>query len=355
MDFVIWSVYEGVDMAKAVKLADIAGKLGVSTVTVSKALSGQKGVSEVMREKIKQLADEMGYKQPSALRQEKQPKSYNIGVLVSEQYLDKYDSFYWKMYQCVATKAVQNECFTLFEIITRESEQETNLPKIVLEQKVDGLIIVGRLSSAYLKMLHENASIPIVYLDFYDDVSSNDAVISNSYYGSYLLTNYLFAQGHTKIAYVGTLLFTGSITDRYFGYAKSMMEHGVPIRDEWVIPDRDMQYGSIDFEGKLEKLQEKPTAYECNSDLTASKLIKQLEDQGYRVPDDISVVGFDNYLYPGLCDVDITTYEVDMNEMAQKTIHILLKKMNGEHYKQGISIVEGRLVEKNSVRAWNKE
>lgn len=91
MDFVIWSVYEGVDMAKAVKLADIAGKLGVSTVTVSKALSSQKGVSEVMREKIKQLADEMGYKQPSALRQEKQPKSYNIGVLVSEQYLDKYD------------------------------------------------------------------------------------------------------------------------------------------------------------------------------------------------------------------------------------------------------------------------
>ena len=89
--------------------------------------------------------------------------------------------------------------------------------------------------------------------------------------------------------------------------------------------------------------------------MTASKLIKQLEDQGYRVPDDISVVGFDNYLYPGLCDVDITTYEVDMNEMAQKTIHILLKKMNGEHYKQGISIVEGRLVEKNSVRAWNKE
>ena len=80
-------------------------------------------------------------------------------------------------------------------------------------------------------------------------------------------------------------------------------------------------------------------------------LIKQLEDQGYRIPEDISVVGFDNYLYPGLCDVDITTYEVDMKEMARKTIHILLKKMNGEHYKQGISIVEGHLVEKNSVKA----
>ena len=80
-------------MAKAVKLADIAEQLGVSTVTVSKALSGQKGVSEAMREKIKQLADELGYKQPSAVKKEKSVKSYNIGVLVSEKYLGEYASF----------------------------------------------------------------------------------------------------------------------------------------------------------------------------------------------------------------------------------------------------------------------
>lgn len=66
-------------MAKAVKLADIAEQLGVSTVTVSKALSGQKGVSEAMREKIKQLADELGYKQPSAVKKKSQQK-----VIISE-------------------------------------------------------------------------------------------------------------------------------------------------------------------------------------------------------------------------------------------------------------------------------
>lgn len=337
-------------MAKAVKLADIAEKIGVSTVTVSKALSGQKGVSEAMREKIKQLADEMGYKQPSAVRQEKQPKSYNIGVLVSDKYLDKYDSFYWKMYQCVATKAVQKECFTMLEVITYENEMEKQLPKIALERKVDGIVIVGRLDSGYLKVLQESCNIPTVYLDFYDENVLNDAVISNSYYGSYLLTNYLFEMGHKNIAYVGTLLFTGSITDRYFGYAKSMLEHGVNVRDEWVIPDRDMKYGLINFDGKFESFKVQPTAYVCNSDLTASKVIKKLEELGYRVPEDFSVVGFDNYLYPGLCDVDITTYEVDMKEMARKTIHVLLKKMNGERYRQGISIVEGHLVMKNSVK-----
>ena len=74
-------------MAKAVKLADIAEQLGVSTVTVSKALSGQKGVSEAMREKIKDLAEEMGYKQPSAIKKEKVQRTYNIGVLVSDRNL----------------------------------------------------------------------------------------------------------------------------------------------------------------------------------------------------------------------------------------------------------------------------
>lgn len=74
-------------MAKAVKLADIAEKVNVSTVTVSKALSNQKGVSEELRARIKELAEEMGYKQPSAIRKERAQKSYNIGIIISEVFL----------------------------------------------------------------------------------------------------------------------------------------------------------------------------------------------------------------------------------------------------------------------------
>ena len=92
-------------MAKAVKLADIAERVGVSTVTVSKALSGQKGVSEEDREKIRSIAEELGYQQPSAAKKSQNQKSYNIGILISERFLDKYESFYWQMYQAVATRA----------------------------------------------------------------------------------------------------------------------------------------------------------------------------------------------------------------------------------------------------------
>ena len=301
-------------MAKAVKLADIAGQLGVSTVTVSKALSGQKGVSEELREKIKTLADEMGYKQPSARRREHAVKSYNIGVLIAERWLDKYDSFYLQMYQQVATRAVAKECFTLMEVVSAQMEAACEMPKLVQEQKADGLIIIGRLTGEYLNFLNEKAKIPILYMDFCDEKADTDAVISDSYYGAYRMTNYLFDMGHREIAYVGTLLATGSITDRYLGYTKSLMEHGVAVREDWTIPDRDIQTGEIDTDRLMQLPQEMPTAFVCNCDLTASYLIRKLHEQGYRVPEDISVVGYDNYLFPGLCDVAITTYEVDMKD-----------------------------------------
>ena len=129
-----------------------------------------------------------------------------------------------------------------------------------------------------------------------------------------------------------------------------MLEHGIEVPQEWIISDRDMECGVVKVDIHPDQMKDIPTAFVCNSDLTASMVINQLEEQGYRVPEDFSVVGFDNYLFPGLCDVEITTYEVDIREMANKAIHVLLKKVSGERYKQGITIVEGRLVEKASVQ-----
>ncbi len=342
-------------MGKAVKLADIAKQMNVSTVTVSKALSGQKGVSEEMREKIKKLADELGYRQPSAARLAAKNKSYNIGVIIAEHYLGKYNTFYWQLYQEVTTKAAQKECFTMLEVLTLRMERELEIPKILKEDKVDGLVIIGKVSSEYLRELESETKIPLMLLDFYSESEECDAVVTDNFYGAYLLTNYLFKMGHKRIAYVGTLMYTGSITDRYFGYAKSLMEHGVEVRQDWVIADRDMETGLIGEGGTMQLPEEMPTAFVCNSDLTASELIKLLGEHGYCVPEDISVVGFDNYLYPGLCDVEITSYEVDMREMARKTINTLIKKMANESYKKGLSVVEGHMVYKDSVQRFQED
>ena len=336
-------------MAKTVKLADIAEKVGVSTVTVSKALSGQKGVSEEMREKIKQLADELGYRSPSENKRQTTEKQYNIGVIIQEVYLDKYDSFYLMMYQELNKRAVARGCFTLLESMSRESVLSNVMPLLVQEKKVDGLIVVGDMTQTYMEHLEEKAGIPVVCMDFYNDTINLDTVISNSFYGTYALTNYLFQMGHKKIAYVGTVGTTNSITDRYLGYAKSLLEHHIEVRKDYVIDDRDTKTGRMDLDKYYQLPEDMPSAFVCNCDLAASYLIQTLRANGYRVTEDISVVGFDNYVCQGWCDIGIASYEVNIGEMARRVVHKIVRKIANENYTAGVFIVDGHMVIKDSV------
>lgn len=334
-------------MAKTVKMSDIAERLNVSTVTVSKALSDQKGVSEDMRNKIKKLAMEMGYQKPMA-KQEDRSRSFNVGVIVPEDYIEKYQTFYWEMYQEINMAAVKNNSFVMLEILSASDEKAGIPPKLLKENKISGLIVLGGLDSGYLKMMKEHYATPTVYLDFYDSQIKEDSVISNSFYGTYTLTNYLFDKGHTNIGFVGTVLATKSITDRYLGYTKSLIEHGKNVREDWVLDDRDSNRHNFH---KFMFPEEMPTAFVCNCDTIASWIIRELEQRGYRVPEDVSVVGFDDFLYPGLCNVPLTTYAVNMTQMAERSIEILITKVTGGETSEGMHLIEGRFIERKSVRA----
>ena len=339
-------------MAKTVKLADIAERVGVSIVTVSKALSGQKGVSETMRARIQAIADEMGYKQPGAYRREmeeaRKMRGYNLGVLIADYYLGKYESFYSQMYQQFATRAGSKGCFCLLELVSMEQEAELRIPMMLTENRVDGIVVIGRLSEDYLEKISDSG-IPMVGVDFYTQDDKLDSIISDSYFGGYRMTNYLFEKGHTQIAYVGTIGATTSITDRYMGYLKSLNEHGIEPRADWVIDDRSPVERILD-EKNIRLPDQMPTAFMCNSDQTAGMLINILERAGYKVPRDISVAAYDNFLPPGICDVRITSYDVDMKEMAKRAVSMITHKIAGENYKQGTYIVGGHIVEKESVR-----
>ncbi len=186
-------------MVKAVKLADIAERVGVSVVTVSKALSGQKGVSEEMRARIKELADEMGYT-PIHASSTGRARSYTIGVITFEKYFTKFASFYWKMYQELATRAVKKSCFSMLEVISSYDEHNLVPPKLITEkQKVDGIIIIGRPRTDYLKMLYQNKKIPMVFMDFYDDEEVFDCIVSASFNGMHRMTDYLIKNGYQRI------------------------------------------------------------------------------------------------------------------------------------------------------------
>ena len=337
-----------------VRLADIAQKVGVSTVTVHNALVGNKGVSEELKETIQKIADEMGY-QPvgsrGAKRMENSAGFIKIGVLIAENYLAQYSTFYWKMYQELALLATEKHCFTTVEVLKKVAERQTfALPHCIEEKTVDGLVIIGEIGKTYINKLKKATSIPIVFLDFYDKDLAKDAVIADSFYGMYLMTELLFQNGYKELAFVGSIHVTSSIMDRYFGFAKSMMEHKKEIWPEWVIEDRD-ELGQIQFE--LPKRL--PEAFVCNCDLTAGLLIEKLNEEGYRVPEDIAVVGFDNYLYPGFADFKITTYEVNTRAMTKVALNKILKRLKNPESGQGLEIVSGKIVIKKSVKLKEKE
>ena len=93
-----------------------------------------------------------------------------------------------------------------------------------------------------------------------------------------------------------------------------------------------------------------PTAFVCNCDETAFRVISALKESGYRVPEDVSVVGYDNYMVSDMCVPSITTVEVNLEIMAQATVDIIFKKLEHPDYSEGKRIIPGKLIIKNSVR-----
>lgn len=337
-------------MKKTVTLAAIAKEFGVSTVTVSKALSGQKGVSEKLRQRIIRLADEWDYRQPSAMKAAAGHKSLDIAVLIHEKYLDRSDAFCLRLYQHVAAQAIKTECVAMMDTVTQALEDSGELPRLLEEKKVDGVIVIGKIPDEYLSRLTKRLEVPFVCMDYQPRDQKVEAVVSDGFYGAYSLTNYLLGLGHRKIAYVGSIRESGSIMDRYLGYVKALLERGETVWSHWLLEDRDPKTHAILRPEQLVLPARMPTAFVCSCDLTANMLVHRLRSEGLRVPENISVVGYDNSTYSGVCDVEITTFEVDVRGMACTAVDILRKRIEGEPRRASTHIISGQIVEKDSVR-----
>ncbi|MCD8018366.1 MAG: LacI family DNA-binding transcriptional regulator [Clostridiales bacterium] len=326
-----------------VRMKDIADALGVSVVTVSNALSGKKGVSMQMRERIEETARQMGYNVPG---NEKKEQEGVIGVIASERYLAVGSSFYWALYQQVAYAASRKGSMTMLEILSIEKEEKNKMPNLLTEGTISGLIVIGLIPRPYLEKLEKVLEVPMVLLDFKMDGIRCDAILSSNYIGMYKVTRYLIERGHRDIAFVGTIEATENIMDRYYGYQKAMAEADIPLRPEWILRDRDAVTGSSDV-----RLPERmPTAFACNCDWSAGTLYDLLKENGYEVPEDVSIVSYDNYLYGNDFAEQLTTYNVDMKEMARLAIDKLLDKIKGNDMYQGVRYVDSIIVERGSVK-----
>lgn len=333
-------------MRSNVTMRDIANKLGVSSVTVSKALNDKDGVSEELKEKIKQLADEMGYRFNTHAKSIKDGLSYNLGIVIPERFTGKTQSFYLQFYQML-TRILDGYHYSgILYILGQEDEDQLVLPRIYSEKKVDGFIILGQIGNDYVKEIQKIDS-PVIFLDFYTDQNEIDSVLTDNFFGGFELTNYLVENGHKKIAYVGNIYATSSIQDRFLGYYKSLLEHRIELRQDYIINDRDERgrYIDISFPDDM------PTAFVCNNDEIAYNLINNLQKNGYQVPDDCSVVGFDNSIYAALTEPLLTTVEVNIKEMSKVAVKIIMEKLHNPNEKYGRTLINGKIIHRNSVKS----
>lgn len=331
-------------MAKRVTMQDISKIVGVSKVTVSKVFNNRDDISEEVRQKVLQVADELGYRYNPGVKTLKTGVTNNIGVIVSELFLERDEYFYINIYKHLYLAAESEQFNIILSVIRNTQISDLELPNICKENKIDAAVILGEFPEEYVKEIIRY-QIPVILVDFTIRDLEIDSIVTNNFDASYLATNYLINKGHREIGFVGNIKTTKSIMDRYFGFCKAMYEYDLEINEDYIIRERDDFKNEIEYElGK-----EIPTAFICNNDKAAFDLIKKLQSQGVNVPEDCSVIGFDDVIHSTFSEPKITTIRVRKEEMAIFAVNRIIKRLKNKNISAEKVIIDADLIERESV------
>lgn len=330
-------------MGKPVRMADIAEKLGISVVSVSKALAGKSGVSEEMRAKVVALAQELGYE--SGRTGGEPGGTGNIGVLVADRFFDE-NTFYTSLYRSLVLSCGEEGLTCMIEIVPPEAERRAIPPALITGRKVDGLVLLGNLEQEYLQKVRASG-LPCLLLDFYVPGGGVDCVVSDNADGGCALTEHLLDQGWREIGFVGSIRATSSIMDRYLGYQRALRLAGLTPREDWLLEDRDEAGRFI----PLELPETLPRAFLCSCDEVAYHLVETLRKAGKRVPEDVAVCGYDDFRFATLCQPPLTSYRVNVEQMAETAVGRLAARIRQEQYAPLTFKVSGQMVVRESSGA----
>lgn len=317
------------------KMSDIAKALHISDISVSRALSGQEGVSAQLREKVLRTAGEMGYFKP------KSRADTHVLVLHQKPFVQD-NGNYSHMIQGVE-KALQDVgCTYDIEFVDKENQEKPRLP-VRLQKGVsyDGALLIGHFEPAFVAQL--GGHIPhAVYFTGCQLSDHCDGVWYHFSGGAYELCRHLFENGHRKIGYVGS---RGTITgQKLLGVASALEDRGLAL-------DGDHIFYGEDSYGRLEELLRAGglTAVVCRGDHTAVRLIQYLYQRGIRVPEQLSVVGSGNSEMSSLCSPALTTMELHIGYACEAAVELLLRRLARPDKPAENICIAGTLVERDSV------
>lgn len=320
-------------MKRAVRMADIAQQLGISTVSVSKALAGKSGVSEELRTKVITLAHQMGY---SGVRVRYEPGlTGNIGVLVAD-HLFSGNTFYTDLYRELVLCSSAEGFSCIMEIISQEAEQTAVLPSLAVQQRVDGIIFMGALDPNYLAAVMA-VGLPCLAPDFRIPGFQIDSILRDNTDGGFLITKYLLSKGYRRIGFGGNIVQSMNIMERYWGYRWALRQSGVAPCEEWLWKDLTEEAGPFILPDKL------PEAFVCSDNAAAFHLANTWRQANLQNQGAAALASFDDFRITPQFRCQLASYQVDAKQMAEAAFRQMLRRIRVENMRPASYVIHGHL------------
>lgn len=337
-------------MKRNVTIKDVAREANVSTATISYVLNGKESISEETKNRVYAAMEKLNYIPNLSARGLVKKTSKLIGVVIPQTEPGSKLMFSNTFYSEIMSSIEYHARLRGYHVLISATDANESYFALAKQRNLDGIIIIGAYPDGFY-MEVKKTQIPIVLIDSYFSDHYFHSIRINDQYGGYLATKYLLDMGHREIAiFTGMIKEGGVVKKRYDGYLDALREYGIKPDPKKVFEGfMDFESGLINAQ-KLVESKSKATAVFCIADILAIGAIKGFIKKGVKIPDDISIIGFDNlaiseYIMPGL-----TTIKQDIWGKGKEAVNLLFNSMSGTSNTKQETILPISVVERESVK-----
>lgn len=328
-------------------MKDIAKLAGVSTSTVSHVINKSRYVSEEISVRVNSAAQQLNYRPSALARSLKVNRTKTIGMLVTTST----NPFFGEV-----VKGVERSCYHQgYNLIlcNTEGDHERMRESIntLLQKRVDGLILMcSSLEGERIEVFEQYPDIPVVVMDWGPMLFTSDKIQDNSLRGGYLAAKHLIDSGHTEIGCITGPLVKHQAQMRYEGYKRALNESGLDFNANWIIEaDFECEGGFEAFNKMLAKGRLPSAIFVCN-DMMAMGVINAANAKGIRIPEDISIIGYDDIHIAKFMSPSLTTIHQPKYRLGKAAVEALLNRLEKGATDAQVVQLEPTLVERATVR-----
>ena len=318
----------------AVTIKEIARICGVSYSTVSRALNDYPLTNAVTKKRILETARSLGYTPNDIARKLVSKKADTVGLILP----DISNPYFPDVVKGVADKLDEAGYSVILCNVDWQVKNESKYRNVLISKRVAGLIVAP--SSDKSGDVFDNVHMPVVFVGSKTASLSSNYVSVDNKKGARLAVEYLIKLGHKKIACILTKIINISVYERMYGYREALAEAGLDAPVSYIVTSGKFSIkGGYEAANELLNLPEPPTAIVAFEDLLALGAVEAAKDHGKKVPDEISVIGFDDIIFSGLPAINLTTVFQPKYKAGAEAARILLDKINEPEDKTPVQIV----------------